>query len=53
MIPGPVERSVERECAQLLLDLFEYANPDCRTCTGTGVVDECVPCPRCIVAVWA
>lgn len=52
MIPGPLERRVERECGDLLADLFEYANPDCRACAGTGVVDEATPCPRCIVAVW-
>lgn len=53
MIPGPLERAVEREVVDLLVDLFEYANPDCRTCAGTGVLDEATPCPRCIVAVWS
>lgn len=37
----------------LIVDLVEYANPECPTCEGAGTVDDATPCPRCIVEVWS
>jgi hypothetical protein len=47
----------ERSFAEHLLQVIEgfsytpFANPDCTTCKGDGVVNF-EPCPDCIVAVW-